>query len=466
MPEQWVELPISQPLFANADPDAVVNFNTALENCLQTEMGIVRFPGLADFADLGGKGRVYLHDFQGDLIAATSLGQVYRMDRAGTVSNVTGLPVAGGRRVVFAKSDRDLFMAAGGPIVRLRDRVTELLAASAPQAAHVAWIDNYTIAVEINSGRFFHSPPGEPATWNPLDTFAADGSPDNINSVVVTPFRELMLGGDQSVEQFERLPTGEIPFFRRWAVGDGFKLPYAVTYADNAVFAINSLNEMVRLSGQVPRSVSDAISLLLEGVDDWSDAWMSPQVNVLGQKLIIFQAPHATNSYGTKGLTLGYDLRQKRFTTLYGWDAGGSPARYPAWSYRRLWDRHFVGGEGKVYELTTRTYTNAGQTQRFMVRTAHMASGSGAIINDLRLRVRRGVGSQALDPKIGVRCSKNGEPFGANILKPLGKPGQRLQFLNYGSFGEALTFQFEISCTDDCPVDLMKVEMKSAPTGH
>lgn len=466
-------LPLNKPLFANLDEDAVVGFQTAIENGYLNDLGgHSRFPGMTLRADLGGNARVYLNDFNGDLIAADSKGKVRRIDRSFNVTDITGVPVAGGRRVVFAKSDRDLLMAAGGPIVRLRDTTTELLSGDAPLATHVAWIDNFTIAVEIDSGRFFHSGAGTPDQWDPLDTFAADGDPDNINALLVTPFRELILGGENSIEQFERSDNPDVPFARRWAMGaGGVKLPYAIVFADSALWTINNRTELVKLVGQVPQVASNEIGRLLESIDDWSDAWIGGYpdrpLHTVGQKFLLLQAPNATNAYGSKGITLCFDYRAGRFSSLYGWDRdAAAPSRWPAWSHWTLWDRVFVGGEGKIFELDPATYRNGDDIQRWLVRTSHLAKGNAARLNALRLRLRRGLGTSSTASTIRVRASRDGRPFGPWINRTLGKAGERLQFIEFGSFGVASTFQFEISSNDNCPIDLMGAEVRTEPVGH
>lgn len=474
MAEEWVPLPLNQPLYSNLDEDAVIGYMVAVENGYQNELGgVTRFPGMEEFAlvDANAK-RLYLHDFNNDLIAASDKGQVYRIDFNGTVTNVTDAPLSGGRRAIFAKTDQSLLMCAGGPILRLRDQVTETLSSEAPKASHVAWFDNYTIAVEINSGRFYHSRPGEPDVWDVLDTFSADGSPDNINSMIVTPFRELLLGGAISLEQFERTTSGTIPFYRRWAVGEGVKLPYGMLFADNAMWTINSLTEWVRSSGQTSVSVSDAIGKVLESIDNWTDAWMGgypdKPLHLVGQRFMVLQAPHATNPYGTKGVTIVYDYRGKKFFSLYGWDdEKGVPARWPAWSHWTLWDKQFVGGDdGRIYRLTPNTYRNGTRLQRWLIRTSHAAQGNGAVVKGLRLRLVRGLGTSSTAPTIRVRCSRDGKAFGPWITRSLGKAGERAQHIEFGSFGIAYTFQWEISSADDCAIHLMAAEVKSDPVGH
>lgn len=472
MAEAWLPLPLNQPLYSNADPDAVVGYQTAIENGFINDLGgHSRFPGLKPFAQLNDNGRVYLHDWNGDLIAATSKGRIYRIDRSGSVEDVTGISVSGGRRVIFSKTDRELHLAAGGPIIRLRRDRTELLSENAPSATHVGWIDGYTLAAEINSGRFYHSRANEPDKWDPLDTFAADGSPDNINCLIVTPFREVLVGGPESIEQYERVATGDAPFFRRWAVGDGVSAPYALIFADNAVWTINNLTELVRFSGQMSEAVSSAFGMILESIDDWSEAWIGgypdKPLHILGQKFILLQMPFATNAYGTKGVTLLFDYKNRRHAELYGWsDADGIPARWPGWSHWTLWNRHFVGGEGNVYELSPASFQHAGATQRWLVRTAHLASGNQANIKALRLQVKRGIGSSADAPDISVRSSRDGRPFGTSIRRSLGKAGQRLQMIEFGGFGIGSTFQFEISCSADCEIELVKAEVRVEEVGH
>lgn len=463
----WTDLPIDQPLFRNVDEIAAAPFQSGIENAFQTDTkGISRFPGLMEFADLPDRSKVYLHDWNGDLIAATGRGNVFRLGRSGNVEKIEGVPVSGGKRVIFAKSDRELMMAAGGPIVRLRDKRTEILSPDAPRATHVAWLDGITIANEANSGRFYHSRANEPHIWNPLDMFAADGNPDNINSMIVTPFRELMIGGPESIEQYERANTGDSPFFRRWSVGDGVSQPYAMLFADNAVWTINNLSEVVRFSGQMSSAESRMIGRMIERLDDMSDAWMGgypdKPMHIEGQKFILLQFPNATNSYGTKGVTLVADYANQRWFELFAWDdANGISTRWPGWSHWTIWGDIYVGGEGKVYKLSRDRFTHAGQTQRFVFRTAHIVNGGIAEVMGLRLLMKRGVGGVDTEPTISVRCSRDGGPFGSRITRGMGKHGQTIPAIEFGNFGQGNSFQFEILVTADCPVEIMRAQINA-----
>ncbi len=471
-PDNWIALPLNTSMFANVDQDAVVGHQTAIENGFINELGgHNRFPGLEVFCTLPDTGRVYLYDFEGDLLAATSRGRAYRVAQNAQVTEVTKAPITGGRRVIFAKNNQEAFMAAGGPIIRLRGTSTEILSSAAPLASHVAVIDGYVIANQINAQRWFYSNPGFPDQWPPLNTFSADSSPDNVTAFMINDFRELLFGGQSGIEQWERVPTGNTPFFRRWALGEGIKAPYMMLFADNATFTVNKLAEFVKFQQQVSQSVSNDIGLILEGIDDWTDAWVGGFPNnpchIVGQKFMILQMPNATTVYGTRGVTLLYDYRNKRWSSLFGWDSSnGVPNRWPGWSHWRMWDQVFVGAEGKIYKFTTDTYTNDGVQQRWLVRTAHISQGDSLQMRDFRLQLKRGTGGSATAPEIQVRCSRDGRPFGPWIKRDLGVAGDRIQFKNFGAFGNATTFMFEISSAADTPINLIKAEAKVVGIGH
>lgn len=471
MARTWTPFPLNQPMYRNLSESAVMTYQTGIENGFINDLGgHTRFPGLRVFCQLPDNGRVYLHDFRSNLLASTSKGKVYQINSKGAVTDVTAVPVSGGRRTVFAKTDKEVLMAAGGPIVQIRAQQTELLSPDAPQASYVQWIDNYTIAAEVNSGRFYYSTAGEPRSWNPLDTFNADGNPDNISNLIVTPYREIMIGGDDSIEQFQR-SGGEPPFQRRWSIGDGVRLPYAILFADNALWTLNNLYEFVRISGQSSESKSGEIGKLLESIDDWRDAWLGgfpdKPLHVIGQKFMMLQAPLATNSYGTKGVTLLFDYKNGRWYELYGWNAAdGTPKRWPGWSHWPLWGKILVGGEGVIYELVPDLHNNDGERQRWLIRSGMLSVGEAMEVNDFRVMMERGLGTNTVTAQLEVRCAVDGAPFGPWVRGDIGLAGDRFMFAYFGGFGGGSSFQFEISCGDDVPVNILKAEFVSVPLGH
>lgn len=461
---QWLAIDITAKLFQNIEEAVLRKSAAALENCFINEAGgHSRFPGLSAFVTLPGTAPTYLYPWKapvGDLIAVSN-SRVYRINKAGSISDVTGVPVSGGQRVIFDETDDELVMAAGAEIIRLAGETTEILSADAPLSTHVGYIDSYLVAVEVHSGRFQHSAANAFRTWDPLDTFSADGKPDEINGLLVSPYRELLLTGIDSVEQFERLPSGTTPFFRRWSVGEGVLAPYTLVAVDQGNYAINSAYEFVRFTGQVSEPVGDDLGLTFEKVDDWAGAWAVP-VQIKGQKFILLQMPEATNAYGNKGITLLHDYRQKKWYNLYGW-AGGEPSKWPGCSYAEIWGRRFVGGNGRIYELDTEVYDNVGQVQRMLGRTAPMDQWGPSFVDNVRMRVKRGVGAthdeDVAPPKIGLRCVRDGVRRTKWKYKSLGRPGDDYNTIQFGGMGHAeSTWQFEWAVTDAVSTEIVKIE--------
>lgn len=461
---QWKNIDLSAKLFQNIEESVLRKSAAALENCFINEGGgHSRFPGLKAFATLTGTAPTYLHAWKapiGDLIAVSN-SRAYRINKGGVVNDVTGTPVGGGRRVTFDETDNELVMAAGAEIIRLAGATTEILSADAPLSTHVGYIDGYLVAVEVHSGRFQHSAANAFRTWDPLDTFSADGKPDEINALLVSPYRELLLTGIDSVEQFERLPSGTTPFFRRWSVGEGVLAPYTLVAIDQGNFAMNSAYEFVRFTGQVSEPVGDDLGITFEKVTDWTDAWAAP-IQVKGQKFVLLQIPKAINAYGTIGITCLYDYRQKKWYNLYGW-ANGAPSKWPGCSYAEIWGRRFVGGNGVIYELDTEVYSNVGQVQRMLGRTAPMDQWGPSWVDNVRMRVKRGVGATHDDsvdpPQIAFRCVRDGNRRTKWKYKSLGRPGDDYNTIQFGGMGHAdSTWQFEWMVTDAVSTEIVKLE--------
>jgi hypothetical protein len=459
---RWMEVPIGAPVLTNVDETALDRQSAALENGYVNDVGgHTRFPGSVEFADIS-DGLVYLREFRGDLMAVTSLGRVWRIDRNGNSKDVTSAAVTGGRRVIFAETEDELLMVAGGKIIAYPGGKTRILSEDAPEASHVVYTGGYVAANELDSGRWRYTPVGDYDNWPVLNIFSAESKPDRINAAIVTPYEELLFAGPRSLEQFEKSPSGTAPFYRRWAAGDGLLAPYTLSATKFGTFGINSDAEFVRYVNQTTNPESDLVQSTLDGIDAWANAW-AKEVIMFGQRFILLQMPEATNLYGTKGVTLLYDQRRKYWSTLYGWDADlGLPARWPGWDHEFVWSRHFIGGEGKVYELKRDAYSNAGTIQRYLGRSGHYdLNGNTLRIDDCRMRFKRGTTNPNTSPapRIAFRYNADNEGFSSWMEQSLGLSGDRQMVLNFGSLGSGDTFQFEWFVTDEAPIELAKLEI-------
>lgn len=469
----WADIPLASKLFTNIEEEGLTKAFADLENSYINEAGgHVRFPGLKPFCTLTGHGRVSLGEWKNDLIAVTADGQVFRVTPNGEAENVTGVPVTGARRAIFTKTDEELVIAAGGTAVRFAGEKTEILSDDCPKTTHVQYVDGYLIANEFLSNRFRYSEASNYRVWPAINIYSATHAPDNIDSLLVNGFGEVMAFGDQSVEQFERLANGTVPFFRRWRSPEGIHrgTEYAVIEEDNAFFMVNNRGEFVRLSGQTSNPYSDDLGATFENIDDWRDAWAG-RVSLDGQKFVVLQFPYASNPYGTKGLTFGLDVRSKKWTTLYGWDAQrAAPARWPGWSIFETSSsfgkgRKLVGGDGCIYEFTKDTYYHDGGPAVMRGKSAHYRDKAATRIDAVRMTLKRGVGGYDKSPKLAIRAIKDNDMRTQWEEVDLGLSGANDLTVEFGTMGTADTWQFEWRITDDCRVNIMKVQAYMEPVG-
>lgn len=463
------DIPLNVKLFKNLDEDALTSTFSGLENCFVTEAGgISRFPGLVDFCGFGGEAEIHIGRYKNDMIAVGTDGRSYKIDSSGVYEEIQGSKVLGGDRVSFSRTRDGLLITAGKKIIRYNGKNNSILSDAAPLSSFVGFIDGYVLAVEKGSGRFQHSLLGENGEWDPINTFSVDGSPDNINAMLITPFNEIMFTGEESVEQYERYVGGEVPFFRRWSVGEGISEPWTVCFANNSTWGLNSRHEFVKISGQTSQAVSEDIQKDIEdrysmgNLGNLDKAWAAP-IYIKGQKFILFQSPEATNKYGTKGFTSILDLRRGHWFDLFGWDSkNGIPDLWPGRSVFSMWGRTFVGGNGKIYELSPQKYENSDQMQRVYIKTAHYSAGNPTRIDLVRMTLKRGVGTYTENPQIMFRSNPDQKGFGNIQYRNLGLTGDGDMVIEFGSQGVGETWQFEISMTDPYQFELRKLQIEQS----
>jgi len=459
----WKDVPLDPDLLLNVADAALRRDHSAIENCYRNDVGgLTRFPGLKRTYETS-QGRQYLFAFRGDMFSVTSQGQVWRIGRDGTMTNVTGVVVAGPYRPIHAVTEDEIIWAKGARMIRYAGNKTEVLSNEAPNGAtHVAFFKGYVLANDPNSGRFYLSSPGQYRVWDPLDVFTAESKSDNLTAMIVTPRNELLMAGDKSIERWEAFASGEQPFFQRGTSPEGLYAPYTLNATSEGNFGINESGEFVQFLDSYTVDISDRVQTGLAGITDWSDAW-STEIRFGGEKWHLVQAPNAENDYGTMGVTLVYDIRRKKWFQLYDWnETEGLPSRWPGWSHLKIWGRHFVGGDGVIYELLSSWRKNDTTVQRMRILTAHYDEVGGQIeVQQCRLRLVRGRMdvNAAVAPRIFVRVNRNAQGLSGPIERSLGAAGKTHQLVELGTLGSADTFQFEFLITDDVPVDMVKLEI-------
>lgn len=461
----WTPLPLDADVMQNVSETSLRYNYATLENGYINDVGgHTRFPGLKKVLQLN-PGRVYLHESEllGDMIAVSN-GQMWRIGQDLKPTNVTNVPVSGGQRVIFAETEEQLLVAAGGPIVSYGAGAakTALLSPNAPLTTHVAYVAGYVVALEAGSQRFKYSNPGDYTNWDPLNVLSAEFKADVLVALEVTPREELILAGPDSVEQHVPFANGNQPFYREWGCPDGLLAPYTLICTKEGNFGVNENSEFVSFVGYETQQASADIQLTLSAITDWTDAW-AHDVRVAGQKFVMLQAPNAVTPYGTKGMTMLLNLKNLKWSFLYGWDQSASlPTRWPGWDHQRIWGQNYIGGDdGWIYQLDVNTFDNGGGVQRMIGRTGHLGTGNAKYeINGFRIRLRRGAvdPNTSPPPKIQLRFNKDNLGFGRWIERDLGLWGQSDMVILVGPLGNAYTLQAEYVVTDRAPVDIVAVE--------
>lgn len=460
----WKSIPLAAKVLENAD-EAVLSgqVSAAMENCYLNDMaGLSRFPRLRALIDVPYDEPVFLYpkSFRDDLHGVCA-GHTFRFNTDNnTAEDLTDFVVQGGKRPTWAETETELLIAAGGAITTLRGERTARLSPEAPNTTHVGYLDGYVVALDLNSGRFQNATNGQFDVWNPLDTFTAEGKPDNIVALAVTGYNELLLAGSNSTEQFDSAPEGSSPFFRRWVMDSGVYPPaaYTLTFSDQRSWAVSDKLEFVAFVAQSGESQSEDIQQSLENIDNWEGSW-AQEIIIKGQRFIVLQVPYATNRYGTKGITFLRDQRKKRWSALYGWDEG--PQRWQGWSVARIANRVFIGGVGKVYELTDTG--DEDDIQRMLWRSAHTTRPGMApfSVEEIVLHLKRGVGTGTTPPLLSLRVNKNNRGFGKWINKSLGLVGQNNMTLRFPKVGLCDSIQFEVQVTDNVQVELQEFYIRT-----
>lgn len=451
---QWQKLKFDTKMVRNMSEDLLSTGMATVENAIYNDAGgQSKFPGLDMFAEIP-CARSYVWSWRNDMIVVTDRGSIYRVDLEGRVQDITGAPLSGHYRPIFDRTEDQLVIAAGGPIVSIGKSKSVILSKDAPLTTHVCYIDGRLIAIEQFSGRAFYCEVGDYSNWPALNTLVAESKPDDLNAAVVTPYGELLLCGVDSIEQFATVANGNNPLVRRWTSGEGLGQGWTLCATTQGTYGVNSKNEFVRWNGQTNSSESGDVDLAFEMIDDWTDAW-SVELLIKGQKLILLQMPNATTPYETKGMTFLLDYRKKKWSLLYGFDPQTHlPTRWPGWSYKQVWGRHFVGVPGGVAEMKIGNFSDRGEVMPMRLRTGHMDDWGLSRVDDFEIRLKRGsqksgtVPQTNVQPIVGVRANLDGMGFMDTYWLETGRFGERELLLRTGGWGVADTWQFELIFTD------------------
>lgn len=302
-------------------------------------------PGLSPFVDTGNSDPVRaVYNAEGRLFSVAG-NTAYQISNAGVaipLGAISGVgrvrcahnQITGGNEVLFVNG------SAGWVWNTASSTLTQVTDAGYPGAINAAFIDGYIIQIEPARRYAFHSDLADALSYNTLDRFTSEVSPDLLVSLAVSN-NELILFSESSTEFFENTGATQQPFrSKRISFQKGCAGRYTVASMDNTVFWLGDDGSFYMLEGYSPKRISTRpIEQAIRALN-WAQAFA----------YVWEDSGHAV-CYWTfpDGLTFGYDASQQKWhrRASYGFDR---------WRLADLayWQSRWIGGDfqsGRLWEL-------------------------------------------------------------------------------------------------------------------
>lgn len=434
-----------------------------------------RAPGLRLLAELGNGPVRGLWTF-GGYGYAVSGETLYKIESdwsftaKGTVSGTT--PVS------MVDNGTQLFIAAGvnGYIYNANtDVFAQITDPDFPGAVTVGYIDGYFVFNEPNSQKFWVSQLLDGTSVDPLDFASAEGSPDNLVSLIVD-HREVWLFGETTVEVWYDAGLPDFPLSRiQGAFNEiGCAAAFSVAKLDNGVFWLGA---DARGRGIVYRSQgyngvrisTHAVEWQIQQYSDISDA-IAYTYQQDGHSFYVLNFPSAD-------ITWVYDVATQVWHQRAGW-LNDKFTRHRGSNQMSFAGEIVVGDylSGAIYAYDLEVYTEAGAVQKWLRSWRAIPTGQNTLTrttnHSLQLDCESGVGldgvGQGTNPQVMLRWSDDGGHTWSNEhWASMGKIGQTNRRVIWRRLGMTMKLRdrvYEVSGTDPVSVTIMGAELMVSPT--
>lgn len=460
-----VKLPIYLGMSKATDEIGLKTHSADMVNVFVDDLlNINRWPGYEEFADTGEAASVDgLHwwENQSRAIAQCNAKTFQITTSTGTIAEITGDTFEKGTRVKTADFGTALYAANGKKINAIStSAVTEMADADAPtEVTHVAILDKYLIANEVDSGNFHWSDVNAPTTWTG-NYSEAEANPDYLVAMDVQNLT-LHLQGRQNLEKF--YDDGSTPFIRLYqgVIQSGTVAPYSFTWC-NAVQAfccLDSYRRVIMIAEGMAVPLSLAINKYIQGFSTVSDA-IGDYVEIVGRPFYVLTFP-------SEEKVLAYDFVSKNWYRLASWNAtsgeydlyrGNCYCLAPAWNMTLMGDK----SNGKIYKLDPTIYDEDGSLLRSMIQTAHYNHGMASnrkFCNGLYIRLKRTeVVTEDGTPDLMVQYRDDGDTTWTTARSLTMHSSSNTEFLAYATrLGSYYSRQWKFYLTDAYPLCIAEV---------
>ena len=434
-----------------------------------------RAPGLRLLATLGSGPVRGLWTF-GGYGYAVSGDKLYKIDSfwAATVKGT----VTGSGPVSMVDNGTQLFIAAGanGFIYNANtDVFAQITDPDFPGATTVGFIDGYFVFNEPNSQKFWVTQLLDGTSVDPLDFASAEGSPDDLVSLIVD-HREVWLFGQTSVEVWYNAGLPDFPLARiQGAFNEiGCAAPFSVAKLDNGVFWLGAdargRGIVYRSKGYNGERISThAVEWQIQQYPDISDA-TAYTYQQDGHSFYVLNFP-------TADITWVYDVATQAWHQRAGW-LNNDFTRHRGNNQMAFNDEIVVGDylTGEIYAYDLSVYSEAGAIQKWLRSWRALPTGTNTLRrttqHSLQLDCETGVGldgvGQGVDPQVMLRWSDDGGHTWSNehwkSMGRIGQTGRRVLWRRLGMTTKLRDRVYEISGTDPVSITIMGAELIASPT--
>lgn len=446
-----MQLPVASYALPGRNPSRLVNVY-AQASTGKGPVELLGSPGIASYVTPSYSGDTTTGRalFQVDDQLYAVVGQsLYSVTAAGSYTRLGALP--GDSRVMLASDGISVVTDTG--YIWNGTTLSYISDIDRPDFAAVDFSDGRIVYVESGTGRFGASGLYAAGDYDGLDFATAEGSPDDLITLIVD-HREVILFGRDSTERWYDAGADGFPYLRS---PDGFiELGiigrFARCKADNSVFWFASDRTFRRLSGATPVRVSqhgveEAVAKYTTVDDCEAFSWTWE-----GHIFVTFRFPTEGKCW-TFDVTTG-EWHERETYGVAGWQVA-----------------HTVPVAGKVYALNAVTgaigtfsesyNTEYGSTlERKITFPSVYQNGARLFHSQLDLMFRTGEVAPGIEPTVLLEFSDDGGSTWNSIGdRDLGAMGEYRKIVRWTQLGSSRDRCYRITVTDDCPFHLVGSEL-------
>ena len=433
-----------------------------------------RAPGLRRVVTVGNGPIRGLWQFGGFAYAVSGL-ELYKIDSNWTATLIG--TVAGSGPVSMSDNGTQLFVACNpeGYIYNATTAVfAQITDPDFPGAVTVGYVDGYFVFNEPDSQRIWVTSLLDGTAVDPLDFASAEGSPDQLVSLIVD-HREIWLFGTNSVEVWYDAGNADFPLTRiQGAYNEiGCIAAYSVAKLDNGLFWLGGdargQGIVYRANGYTGQRVSThAIEYAIQSYGDITDA-IAYTYQQEGHAFYVLTFPSANKTWV-------YDVSTQGWHERAAWN-NGQFIRHRSNCQMAFNSEVIVGDyeDGRLYAFDLSVYADDDAVQKWLRSWRALPPGQNDLKrtaqHKLQLDCESGVGlntGQGSDPQVMLRWSDDGGHTWSNehwaTMGAIGTYGARVIWRRLGMTVKLRDRVYEISGTDPVKITIMGAELQASGT--